>query len=257
MVKTGVSKPRQWFLRGAILILLVAIGALGSSLFVDEYQGSGDATEILAQIPATPVSDALLGLPPIDPGTSAYDVPAHNAPTYNTPAYNRAEFGARWADTDHNGCDTRNDILARDLTQVVFKDDTNQCVVAQGKLSDPYTGKTINFQRGQDTSSMVQIDHVVALADAWYAGAWQWDLSKREEFANDPVNLLAVDGPANQQKSAASADEWLPANRDYHCDFAARQIAVKDKWTLGVTDEERATLAKVVASCGWQELPLD
>ena len=142
------------------------------------------------------------------------------------PEYDREAFGQRWADTNHNGCDTRNDILARDLARPTFKPGTHDCVVLSGTLAEPYTGQTIQFERGEKTSSLVQIDHVVALADAWRSGAWQWDEQRRTEFANDPNNLLAVDGQANQDKSAESADQWLPPNTAFRCDYVKRQIAV-------------------------------
>ena len=165
------------------------------------------------------------------------------------PEYDREAFGQRWADTNHNGCDTRNDILARDLARPTFKPGTRDCVVLSGTLAEPYTGQTIQFERGEKTSSLVQIDHVVALADAWRSGAWQWDEQRRTEFANDPNNLLAVDGQANQDKSAASADQWLPPNADFRCDYVKLQIAVKNSYGLSVTQAEQDALATQLATC--------
>ena len=155
----------------------------------------------------------------------------------------------RWADTDHNGCDTRNDILARDLARPTFKSGTHDCVVLSGTLAEPYTGATIEFQRGDKTSSLVQIDHVVALADAWRSGAWQWEAQRRQEFANDPENLLAVDGAANEDKSASSADQWLPPNTAFRCDYVKRQIAVKNAYGLSVTRAEQDALAEQLSAC--------
>lgn len=231
-----------WLLRLLIVGALAAIVALTFSFFDSDKPTGANAAEILASVPETPVTEALLELP---------------APAGAPPPYQRDEFGPAWADTDHNGCDTRNDILARDMENVVYKDGTRDCVVLRGSLDDPYTGQNIRFQRGQGTSQEVQIDHVVALSDAWKSGAWQWDAQRRQQFANDPLNLLAVDGPANQQKSAFAADQWLPSNSAAHCDFAARQIAVKNEWDLGVTEPERTALAAVIANCGAQELPLE
>ncbi|WP_372476917.1 HNH endonuclease family protein [Gordonia liuliyuniae] len=116
--------------------------------------------------------------------------------------YDRALFGQAWADDvsvegGHNGCDTRNDILRRDLTELTTKPRTHDCVILTGVLDDPYTGTTIAFQRGQKTSTAVQIDHVVALSDAWQKGAQQLTTAERQSFANDPLNLQAVDGPTN------------------------------------------------------------
>jgi hypothetical protein len=167
--------------------------------------------------------------------------------------YSRAQFGAAWADVDHNGCDTRNDILHRDLTQVVYR--TGTCIVLSGVLHDPYTGKTINFRRGVNTSPAVQIDHVVALSDAWQKGAFAWTVSKRTAFANDPVELLAVDGPINGQKSDSDAASWLPPSRAFRCSFVSRQIAVKSKYGVWVTSAEEAAFSRILASCPKQILP--
>ena len=165
------------------------------------------------------------------------------------PDYDRQAFGQRWADTDHNGCDTRNDILARDLARPTFKPGTRDCVVLTGTLAEPYTGTTIQFQRGDKSSALVQIDHVVALADAWRSGAWQWDAQRRQEFANDPENLLAVDGAANEDKSASSADQWLPPNVAFRCDYVKRQIAVKYAYGLSVTQAEQDAMATQLTTC--------
>lgn len=167
----------------------------------------------------------------------------------DAPPYSRDQFGDGWADLDGDNCNTRNEILARDLDEVVYRPQTNNCVVQAGRLRDPYTATTIDFERGPQTSEAVQIDHVVALADAWRAGAWQWDTADRLAFANDPLNLLAVDGPANQDKGAATADQWMPPSEEFACEYAARQVAVKYKWNLQITRAELATLNGVLADC--------
>lgn len=146
-------------------------------------------------------------------------------------AYSRAQFGTEWKDVDQNGCDTRNDILARDLKQIVLKAG-DDCVVATGMLHDPYTATTITFVRGAGTSSKVQIDHLVALAAAWRTGAAQWTASRRVTYANDRSVLLAVDGPRNGSKGDRDASEWLPPNVLYHCRYVAKQIAIKTKYRL-------------------------
>lgn len=157
--------------------------------------------------------------------------------------YNRSQFGQAWSDDvtvagGRNGCDTRNDILRRDLTSIAAKPGTKGCVILSGTLNDPYTGTAIAFQRGQGTSSAVQIDHVVALADAWQKGAQGWDAATRQNFANDPRNLQAVDGPANQQKGAGDAATWLPPNKAYRCAYVARIVEVKAAYRLWVTKAE-------------------
>jgi hypothetical protein len=106
--------------------------------------------------------------------------------------YSRSQFGQAWADVDRNGCDTRNDMLKRDLTNIEFKVKTRECVVLSGVLLDRYSGETINFVRGNVTSMEVQIDHVVALSNAWQTGAFKLTLMQRTAFANDPLNLFAV-----------------------------------------------------------------
>ena len=166
-----------------------------------------------------------------------------------TPEYDRAEFGDGWADLDGDDCNTRNEILARDLTDVTYRQNTNDCVVQAGVLDEPYTGETVEFERGEGTSELVQIDHVVALGNAWRSGAWQWDDGQRLRFANDPLNLLAVDGEANYDKGASSADQWLPPNDDFVCEYVARQVAVKHKWDLSVTPKEATAMREILSSC--------
>ena len=167
--------------------------------------------------------------------------------------YERDEYGQAWADVDRNGCDTRNDILRRDLTSVVYKAGTRDCVVATGVLDDPYTGTRIDFVRGPESAD-VQIDHVVALSDSWVTGAFGWDERKRIAFGNDPLNLLAVDGPANSQKGAGDAATWLPRSA-YRCTYVARQIAVKAKYELWVKPAERDAMSRILDSCPDQPTP--
>ncbi|MET1021885.1 MAG: DUF1524 domain-containing protein, partial [Arthrobacter sp.] len=163
--------------------------------------------------------------------------------------YSRDQFGQAWADVDRNGCDTRNDVLRRDLSSLALQPGTRDCVVLSGILNDPYTATLINFLRGSSTSSAVQIDHVVALSDAWQKGAQQLSEAQRLSLANDPQNLLAVDGPANQQKSDGDAATWLPPNKAYRCDYVARQISVKASYGLWVTPAEHDAMARVLADC--------
>jgi hypothetical protein len=169
--------------------------------------------------------------------------------------YHRDVFGHPWGDIDGNGCDTRNDILRRDLRSEVTGAGTNGCLVLRGTFKDPYTGKSIAFVRGSGTSSAVQIDHVVPLADAWQKGAQQWSTSKRSAFANDPLNLLAVDGPTNLRKKDGDAATWLPPRKAARCGYVARQIAVKFRYGLSVTPAERDAMARVLLTCPRQALP--
>lgn len=168
--------------------------------------------------------------------------------------YDRSQFGPAWKDVDRNGCDTRNDILRRDLKGVSFKPGTRGCVVASGTLDDPYTGKQIAFVRGPQ-SSKVQIDHVVALGNVWVSGGQKLSPDQKAAIANDPLNLLAVDGPANMQKSDKDASGWLPKNKGFRCSYVARQIAVKGKYGLSVTPAEKQAMARVLGSCPGQGVP--
>ncbi|MFM9275503.1 HNH endonuclease family protein, partial [Pseudarthrobacter sp. NKDBFgelt] len=168
--------------------------------------------------------------------------------------YDRALFGQAWADVDRNGCDTRNDILGRDLTGITFTNSV-PCKVQSGMLADPYTGTSISFLRGSGTSSKVQVDHVVALSDAWQKGAQQLTTEQRTAFANDPLNLQATDGPTNQKKGDGDAATWLPPNKGFRCEYVARQISVKATYGLWVTQAEHNAMAAILASCADQLAP--
>jgi hypothetical protein len=169
--------------------------------------------------------------------------------------YTRDQFGPAWADVDRNGCDTRNDILKRDLTNEVFKEKTNACTVLSGTLVDPFSGETINFVRGVATSSEVQIDHTVALSNAWQTGAFKLTADQRKAFANDPLNLLAVKGRLNSQKGDGDAATWLPPLKSYRCDYVSRQIAVKVKYKLWFTAPEKEAMIRILKTCPEKALP--
>lgn len=161
--------------------------------------------------------------------------------------YDRDAFGTAWKDVDHNGCDTRDDVLHRDLHSVTVRSSDN-CIVLTGELNDPYTNRIIRFNRGKD-SAAVQIDHVVPLGDAWRTGAYAWTEPQREAIANDPENLLAVDGPTNVKKSDSDASEWLPPASGYRCTYVARQIGIKARYHLWVTQAEADAMRTVLTSC--------
>jgi hypothetical protein len=169
--------------------------------------------------------------------------------------YDRALFGSPWSDVDRNGCDTRNDILARDLEMKIFREEGNRCVIAEGVLIDPYSGERIEFIRGLVTSLAVQIDHVVSLSNAWQTGAFRWSEEKRKRFANDPLNLLAVKGSLNSQKGDGDAATWLPPRRSYWCSYVARQIAVKRRYGLWVTPPEKREMIRILERCPKQKIP--
>ena len=164
--------------------------------------------------------------------------------------YARAQFGEGWQRVGL--CDTRNRILQRDLEGAVV-DET--CRVTSGTLHDPYGGATIAFRRGAETSQQVQIDHVVALSNAWQTGAQQLTPDERIALANDPLELLAVDGVLNQAKSDGDAATWLPPQKAFRCQYVARQIAVKSKYHLWVTPSEKDAMLRVLVACPGQQLP--
>jgi hypothetical protein len=169
--------------------------------------------------------------------------------------YARSEFGQTWADVDRNGCDTRNDMLKRDLTEIVYKEKTRNCVVLSGILQDRYSGETINFVRGNITSMEVQIDHVVALSNSWQTGAFKLTLAQRTALANDPMNLFAVKGRLNSQKGDGDAATWLPPLKKFRCTYVAQQIAVKAKYLLWVTAPEKDAMTRILTACPKQTLP--
>lgn len=158
--------------------------------------------------------------------------------------YERSEFGNGWGSS--GGCSTREIILQRDLRSIRLDED---CRALSGILQDPYTGTEIRFTRGPTTSDDVQIDHVVALSNAWQTGAQRLTYQRRVAFANDPLNLLAVSGEANEQKSDGDAATWLPANKSFRCQYVRRQIKVKAKYALWVTQPEQQAMARVLHSC--------
>lgn len=166
--------------------------------------------------------------------------------------YSRDRFGKPWSDEvnvefGRNGCNTRDDVLRRDLRNVMVRPGT--CLAQRGTLADPYSGETIDFVRGPITSEAVQIDHVVALSDAWYKGARDWDDQRRRDFANDPRNLLAVAGNTNFDKAFRDAAGWLPPNLSFRCAFVARQIDVKSAYGLAVSAKERNAMRDVLRGC--------
>ncbi|MCU0277492.1 MAG: HNH endonuclease family protein [Candidatus Nanopelagicales bacterium] len=160
-------------------------------------------------------------------------------------AYSREAFGTAWSDVNDNGCDTRNDILRRDLTNKTVDD----CVVLTGVLADPYSGRRVQFRRGLVTSLEVQIDHVVPLSNAWQTGASFWTPAQRERFANDRRNLLAVRGDLNLQKSDGDAATWLPPKKSFRCAYVSIQVLTKQRYDLWVTAPEKRAMQRILDRC--------
>lgn len=247
----GGARFRRRLVRGQrfvervlVLVFLAALAGAGIGLALPEL--SPTVAKVTGETASTGQAADVLATLAVD------DAP-------DASGYSRDAFGYRETDDDGDGCDIREDILARDLKNVAFKGASGKyaCTVVSGTLDDPYTGRTITFTRGVQTSAAVQIDHVVALENAWQSGARNWDTAKRYRYGNDPYNLLAVDGPANQDKGSASAAYWLPTNGAYRCGYVARQIGVKSKYGLTVTSAEKDAMLAVLHACPGQEIPAD
>ena len=234
----NVSNPLE---RVLILLVVAAVVGIGAGVLLPkispevgeltgEYVASGDAADTLETLR-------------VDDNQSGE-------------GYERDLFGFRETDDDGDGCDVREAVLARDMEDVTYTY-PGGCKVKTGVLHDLYTGKTIHFVRGPQTSKAVQIELVVALENAWRSGARDWSTAERYEFGNDMYNLLAADGAANQDKGSASAAYWLPTNEDFRCDYVARQIGVKDKYDLSVTTKEKQAMLSVLRSCPGQEVPAE
>jgi hypothetical protein len=230
-------KVLLWLTAAAVLAVLVAYQTLGSS--------AARRAEVAARadVPTVqPGSDVLAGVAVLPQRTHRYD-------------YRRTAFGDAWDDDNdaplgHNGCDTRDDILDRDLvdkTYVAVKRCPN--AVATGTLHDPYTNATVAFQRGAKVGEAVQIDHIVPLAYAWDMGAYGWAQPERLRFANDPANLLAVEGQANQDKGDSPPASWMPPNTAFACQYAMQFIAVLRGYRLPVDQPSAGVLRQAAATC--------
>ena len=156
-------------------------------------------------------------------------------------------FGPAWADVDRNGCDQRNDVLHRDLTEIEVREGTQDCVVVAGVLDDPYTGEVVPFAKAD--AGLVPIDHVVPLAAAWVQGAAAWPADRRQAFANDLNNLMATTRSENSAKGDSTADEWVPSDPEYGCSYATVVITVKDRYALAVSPAEEQALESLLATC--------
>jgi Protein of unknown function (DUF1524) len=170
-----------------------------------------------------------------------------------TRGYVRDAFGSDWIDTDHDGCNQRDDVLLRDAvpgTTTVAQQGACDHDVLAGTWHDPYTGRTLTFTDLKDLrqAEAIQIDHIVPLAEAWVSGADHWTGDRREAFANDLHELLAVDGPTNMSKGDGDPAAWRP-RKGYQCTYARRWIAVKTAWQLAVDPAELAALDQMLGFC--------
>lgn len=247
------------------------VGVVGTVFILSSFFGCSDTSEPERSVPAPSVTETpeptvteSVAPEPTPSATTSEPTSSATSPALTALAtipikgrapktgYDRDLFASDW---DYSfGCDMRNKILRRDFVEFQFRSDSS-CVIATGVLLDPYTGQTINFVRGVGTSNEVQIDHVVAVSDAWQKGAQQLSSAQRYAFYNDPLNLLAVSGSANAQKSDSDAASWLPSNKAYRCAYVARQVAVKISYNLWVTQAEYDAISRVLRDCPEQALP--
>ena len=160
--------------------------------------------------------------------------------------YSRDQFYDTWP--SENGCNLRQRILKRDFAETAVLDKDN-CTVISGKLFEPYTGEWMEFKEKKEISKGIQIDHIVALSDAWQKGAQYKSKDVRFQIATDPLNLVAADASANMQKSDGDAATWLPKNKSFRCQYVARQISVKYKYGLWVSSAEKDAMKRVLSSC--------
>lgn len=158
--------------------------------------------------------------------------------------YKRDEFYGGWPTVD--GCNLRQKILKREFGESAVLDG---CNVVAGEFDEPYTGEHMKFTSREEISKGLQIDHVVALSDAWQKGAQYMEREVRYNIATDPLNLLAVEASANEKKSDGDAATWLPANKKFRCQYVARQVSVKYKYSLWVTEAEKEAISQVLANC--------
>lgn len=222
---------------GVALAVLVAVQ-------VSTEPGAGSA-RYLAEADTPTVA------PGVDVLAGVIEIPVR-VPGYD---YRRDAFGESWDDDNdapggRNGCDTRNDILDRDLVEKSYVS-IKRCptAVATGTLIDPYTNATIAFVRGNQIGASVQIDHIVPLALAWDLGARTWTDELRMRFANDPANLLAVDGPTNQHKGDNEPAVWMPPNRAFWCQYAVQFAAVLRGYGLPVDAPSARVLREAAGTC--------
>jgi hypothetical protein len=251
-----VKRHKIWTAVIAVIALITVAGIGGGGGDESNNTASDPRTESTSRpapdTPEPPASPTLTPTPTvITPGPASALALLGTLPVKGRApktGYSRDAFGQAWADTDRNGCDTRNETLRRDLADKSIQARTNGCVVRSGKLApDPYTAQIIAFVRGG--ANEVAVDHVVALGDSWQTGAAVWPIRKRLAFANDPLNLLAVDASANRQKSDANAASWLPPNKAYRCAYVARQVAVKVRYQLWVIAAERDAMHRILLTC--------
>ncbi|OBK86099.1 hypothetical protein A5649_21105 [Mycolicibacter heraklionensis] len=230
-------KTLLWLAMAAVLAVIVAYQTVSAASRSSRALGAQSGMPTVAA-----GTDVLAGITVVPARAHRHD-------------YRRSVFGDAWDDDNdapggHNGCDTRNDILNRDLVDITHVS-TKRCAeaVASGILHDPYTNATVAFTRGAKIGEAVQIDHIVPLAYAWDMGASAWPYRQRLRFANDPANLLAVAGKGNQDKGDAGPGQWMPPNKSFACQYAVAYIAVLRGYALRLDQPSADVLRAAAATC--------
>ncbi|MFI1916910.1 HNH endonuclease family protein [Nocardia sp. NPDC020380] len=239
--RTPAPRRRRRFL--ASTVLLAAVAATAVALYLDRHESTHTDRPVTDESTGTAVPDTQQAHTDLDRLAVARN--------RNWESYERNAFGPGWSGRGgepklSDGCTAREDVMKRDLTDVRLGE-SNSCLALSGTLHDPYTGAQLPYNRFK--ASDIEIDHVVALGDAWRSGASEWNADQRQKFANDVGNLLAVQKQANQDKGSKTPDQWKP-RQEYWCDYARRWIGVKTRWSLTVQPTEKAALSDMLAACG-------
>ncbi|MET9486812.1 HNH endonuclease family protein [Nocardia sp. NPDC006630] len=241
--RSRTTARRRWRRFFATSVVLIAVAATGLALWSNRQEPAHKNTDTAAADPtSTPLPDLLHAQADLDRLTIAWN--------RNWESYERNAFGPGWSGRGgepvlSDGCTAREDVMKRDLTEVKLAE-SNSCMVLSGVLNDPYAGEQLPYDRFQ--ASDIEIDHVVALGDAWRSGASDWDAERRQYFANDVGNLLAVQKQANQDKGSKTPDQWRP-RAQFWCEYARRWVAVKSRWGLTVQATEKSALADMLGAC--------
>ncbi|MEV6768544.1 HNH endonuclease family protein [Nocardia sp. NPDC051030] len=240
--RTRTPARRRWRKIFSTAVVLIAVGAAGMAIYLNRQEPADSPKSAVADPTGTVLPDLGQARTDLDRLTVAWN--------RNWESYERNAFGPGWSGRGgepelSDGCTAREDVMKRDLTEIRLAD-SNSCMVLGGTLIDPYTGERLPYNRFK--ASDIEIDHVVALGDAWRSGASEWNQEQREKFANDTGNLLAVQKQANQDKGSKTPDQWKPRH-EYWCDYARRWVAVKVRWGLTVQPTEKSALAEMLDTC--------
>ena len=226
-----------------LILVVVALGGVGVWLMVNPAsyeavftQAENDGTDYAAEAVTEADEDSPLAVEVLE----KLEVKGRAPKT----GYKREEFYGNWPTVD--GCNLRQRIIKREFGESAILD---ECNVIAGEFDEPYTGEHKKFTTREEISKGVQIDHVVALSDAWQKGAQYLEREVRYKIATDPLNLLAVDAAANEKKSDGDAATWLPSNKRFRCQYVARQVLVKYKYGLWVTEAEKEAISNVLSNC--------